>query len=115
RKSDTKLIRDWAKRANNWKSPEQLIEAMFSLSRYPSLDGPLQVYLTLVEVDRRRPAQQQLRPATVRLMADKFSRFRDQYPLFSEFSDLDDAAITRFLAVAEAVDKISDKAVKANT
>ena len=115
RKSDNKTVRDWAKKSNGWSQPEQLVEALVALSRVPSEEGPLQVYLQLIEIDRRRPAGKQLSAATVREMAEKFSRFRDQYLIFSEFSELDDSSLTRFLATAEAVDKISDDTVRANS
>ena len=87
---------------------------MFGLSRVYSEAGPLQVYLTLSEMDRRRSPQQRLSPQTVRLLAEKFSRFSDQYPIFSEFHALNDDSITRFLSVAEAIDRIPDHAVRAD-
>jgi hypothetical protein len=114
RKSDTKIVRDWAKQSNGWTQPEQLMEAMVSLSRLPTEEGPLQVYLQLSEIDRRRAAGRRLSPPVVREMAEKFSRFRDQYLIFSEFGDLDDSSLTRFIATAEAIDKISDRTVRAN-
>ncbi|HWP84979.1 MAG TPA: hypothetical protein VNN17_07310 [Terriglobia bacterium] len=114
RKSDNRAVRDWAKKSNGWRQPEQLLEAMMNLSRVPSADGPLQIYLLLTEVDRQRGPGRYLGAATVREMADKFSRYRDQYLLFTEFSQLDDSSITRFLATAGAIDGIRDKAVRAN-
>src|SRR5262249_39674294 len=41
RKSDTKTVREWAKRAAHWNNPEQLVEGMVGLSRVNSKDGPL--------------------------------------------------------------------------
>jgi hypothetical protein len=114
RKSDTKAVRDLAKGSGGWNRPEQLLEALFALSRVPAVDGPLQVYLQLIEVDRRRTPQQFLSPATVRLMAEKFSRFRQQFLAFSEFSALDDTSISRFLATTDAIDRIGDQLVRAN-
>ena len=57
-KSDSKLVHVWGKKAHSWNSPEQLLEAMASLSRVESDTGPLQSYLTLSEIDARRPAGQ---------------------------------------------------------
>ena len=113
RKSDSKLVRDWAKRASRWNNPEQLVEGMFGLSRVNSKDGPLQVFLAISEMDRGRSSES-LTPQTVRLLADKFSRFNNQYLIFSEFRALNNASITRFLTVAEALDKIPDRIVRAN-
>ena len=45
---------------------ELMFQAMMGLSRYPSEDGPLQVYLHLVEVDRRRAPERRMSAATVR-------------------------------------------------
>jgi len=115
RKSDSRLVRDWAKRAAKWNdNPEQLVEAMFSLSRLNTRDGPMQVFLALSEMDRSRPPEQRLSPQTVRLLADKFSRFSNQYLIFSEFYALNNDSIQRFLSVAEALDRVPDKILRAN-
>ena len=114
RKSDTRAVRDWAKRSGNWRQPEQLLEAMMSLARVPSEDGPLQVYLQLMEIDRHRAPERRLSPAMVRQMADRYSRYRDQYLIFTEFTDLDDGSVGSFLATADAIDRIGNDAVQAN-
>ena len=75
-------------------------------------DGPLQLYLALSEMDRERSPQQRLSPQTVRLLAEKFSRFGDQYPIFSEFHALNNDSIARFLSVAEAINRIPDNGVR---
>lgn len=114
RKSDSKLVRDLAKGATGWKNPEDLLDALFALSRLPSNDGPFPVYLRLMEMDRRRAPEQRLRPQTVRLLAEKFSRYKDQYLPFSEWGSLDNASIERFLAVAASLDAISDRLLRSN-
>ncbi len=59
-----------------------------------------------VECDRRgRPRDQRLSPETVRLLAEKFSRYGNQYLIFSEFQGLNDASIAHFLGVAERLDR----------
>ncbi len=115
RKSDSKLVREWAKRAARWNSnPENLVEAMFALSRVNTKDGPLEVYLTLSEIDRGRAPADRLTPQTVRALADKFGRFSNQFPIFTEFRSLNNASITRYVAVAESLDQIKDKILRAN-
>ena len=114
RKSDSRMVRDWAKRASRWNNPEQLLEGMFALSRVSTKDGPLELYLAFSEMDRGRSPEQRLSPQTVRLLAEKFSRFSNQYLIFSEFSGLNNASITRFLTAAEALDRIPDRIVRAN-
>src|SRR5262249_30880975 len=44
---DSKANRKWAGRAARWKDPEQLVEAMFALSREPLSPEPLQLYLLM--------------------------------------------------------------------
>jgi hypothetical protein len=87
---------------------------MFGLSRVPTSGEPPQVFLTLSEIDRVRSPQQKLSPQTVRLLGQNFSRYSAQYAIFSEFQTLDDTSITRFLTVAEAIDRISDRRVRAD-
>jgi hypothetical protein len=90
------------------RNPEELLEAMFSLSRGGSDVGPLQAYLALSELDSRRPAGRRMSAETVRLMCDKFADFSDQYRVFSEFLELTDSSISLFLDVADQLGKISN-------
>jgi len=69
-KTDSKIVRQWAKHANQWKSPDQLVEAMFAFSRQSSEDGPLSIYLMLNAIESARPAGQRLSPETVRLLGE---------------------------------------------
>jgi hypothetical protein len=108
RKSNSKIVRDWGQRAAHWSKPEDLLEGMFGLARVLQKDGPLQIYLTLAEMDRHRTPEQRLTPQTVRLLADKFQRFGDQYMIFSEFPTLSNAAITRLVTTGEALSRIPD-------
>ncbi len=114
RKSDSKLVRELAKRSNGWDKPEELLEALVSLSRDPGKDGPLQTYLALIEIDRYRTPAGRLSPQTVRLLAEKFSRLQNQYLLFSEWSSLDNDSISRFLHAAESIDHIRKHLVRAD-
>jgi hypothetical protein len=114
RKTDSKVIRDWGKRSANWKDPDELVEAMVALSRVPTVDGPLQLYLKLNEIDRGRAPEQRLKPDTVRLLSAKFQRFGDQYIAFSEFQGLNDTSIVHFLNVADSLDHVSNRALRAN-
>lgn len=113
-KSDSKLVHTWAKKAHGWNNSEQLLEAMASLSRLESDTGPLQSYLTLSEIDARRPAGRQLSPETARLLASRFQRFGSWYLIFSEFPELTDESITRFMNVADAIDGISNQTLRQN-
>jgi hypothetical protein len=113
-KSDSKVERDWGRRARNWKHPEQLLEGMAALSRVDTEQGPLQIYLMLNEVDSGRASDKRLSPETVLLLATKFSQLSSWYLAFSEFPDLNDASIAQFVKVADAVDGIHDHSLRGN-
>jgi hypothetical protein len=113
RKPKSKIGAEWARKAGSWNTPEQVVEGMFGLSRADN-EGPLQIFLTVSEINRERAPDRRLSPQTVRLLADKFSDFDDQYLIFSEFHDLNDNSIARFLSVAEGLDRIADHSSRAS-
>jgi hypothetical protein len=113
-KANSRIIREWGKRSGGWRHPDQLAEAMFAFSRLEGDSGPLQAYLCLSELDHRRPPERRLSDQTVVLLAARFADFSDQYLIFSEFPELTDVSITRFLTTAEALNKISDHALRGN-
>jgi len=113
-KSDSKIVREWGKRAGGWNNPDQVVEGMVAISRVSSREGPLNAFLALVEIDRNRSPEQRLNPATARLLADKFDRYGDQYLIFSEFPSLSNASITRFFTVADGLNKVPDRLVRAD-
>ena len=112
RKTDSKLVRDWGDKAQGWSNPEQVVEGMFGVSRYPMPEGPVYNFLMLTEIDRERAPDEQLDFPTARLLAEKFPLFGDQYPMFAEFHTLNNQSITRFLAVAEGLNQITDRLTK---
>jgi len=102
-KSDSPIVRNWGRRSNRLTSPEELLEAMFALSRATTDVGPLQIFMEMSELQSRRPPERGLAPATVRLLARKFEEFSDQYRIFSEFPELTDASIVQFMETADAL------------
>ena len=114
RQNPYRLVREWGKKSTGWQYPDQLAEAMFAFSRLENDKGPLQAYLCLSEIDRVRPPAQRMSDQMVVSLADKFADFSDQYLIFAEFPQLTDASITRFLTTAEALNKISDHALRGN-
>jgi hypothetical protein len=113
-KSDSKIAKDWAKRTHTWDNSEQLLEAMTGFARVSTDSGPLQIFLTLNEMDSGRPEGKKMSPDTVRLLAKNFQQFNSWYLLFSEFPELNDTSITQFLSTAEGIDKISNPALRGN-
>ncbi len=114
RKTDSKVVRDWGKRAGHFDHPEQLVEAMFGLCRVETDTGPLQIYLMASELDARRSPANRLSPQTVLLLASRFAHFSNQYLIFSEFPELNDASITHFLNVAEGLGRIPNHTLRGN-
>ncbi|MGA8608802.1 MAG: hypothetical protein WB616_18145 [Candidatus Sulfotelmatobacter sp.] len=101
-----KIMRDSGRRSARLASPDQLVQTMFALSRAATDDGPLQIYLAIIELESRRLPEHRLAPATVLLLAHKFAEFGDQYRIFSEFQELSDASIVLFLETAEALSNV---------
>jgi hypothetical protein len=114
-KTDSKTIHDWNKHAHNLDHPEELLDAMVAFSRVVTDTGPLQIYLTMCELDSGRPADRRLSPETVSLLASKFSQFNNWYLVFSEFPDLTGESATRFVTVADSIDHISNESLRGNT
>jgi len=113
-KTDSKIVREWGRRAEHWSQPIQLLEALSAISRVQTDTGPLQSYLMLSELDARRPPERRLRPETVAMLAAKFSDFGDQYLVFSEFPDLNDASIVAFLQVVTGLNSIPKNVLRGN-
>jgi hypothetical protein len=113
-KNSTELARAWNVETKSWSTPDGLLETMFALSRIGMEGTPAEAYLVLSEIDAKRPAGHRLSPATVELMAGKFTEFRNQYSIFSEFPELSDASITAFLTTAGALWKVQDHTLRGN-
>lgn len=96
-KMDQKL----AKAAPGWKSPEELLEALFGLSRKAVENEPLKIYMAISDLDAHRARP--LDAATVERLAREYHNFGAQYPIFAETPAVSDAAILQFLDTAKAV------------
>ncbi|HEU5341177.1 hypothetical protein [Edaphobacter sp.] len=113
-KSDSKVVRNWGKKAQGWTRPEQLLEGLTAMSRVSTDQGPLQIYLMISEIDRRRPVSDRLAPGTVAELAKKYAEYGNWYLVFSDFPELADQSILRFVNIAESIDKISNQNLRAN-
>ncbi len=114
-KTDSKTIHDWARHGHSLDNPEDLLDAMVAFSRVVTDTGPLQIYLTMCELDSKRTPANRLSPETVSLLANQYSQFNNWYLIFSEFPDLNDQSITSFVNVADSIDKISNESLRGNT
>ena len=107
-KYDAKLSKD----AQNWKDPDDVIEALFGLCRKAAENEPLKIFMALSDVDRRRSTP--LDPKTADRLARQFRAFGAQYPIFTEVSDVSNASINQFLDTAIAVDQIHDQGLRSD-
>lgn len=113
-KSESKIVHDWSKRAQIWDRPEQLLEAMTAFARVETESGPLQIYLTLSQFDHGREPGKQLSADTVRLLASRFPVFHTWYVSFSEFPELSDSSISKFVTTANTIDGIHNQTLRGN-
>jgi hypothetical protein len=113
-KTNSEFARHAGVRVRNWNDSQGFLEALFGFSRVQTDGGPCRAYLVLSELDGRRSPGHRLSPQTVGLMAGKLSEFGDQYFIFSEFPELDDASIALFLDTAGSLGRIPDHTLRGN-
>jgi len=107
-KYDAKL----SKAANNWKDSDDVLEALFGLSRKAVENEPLKIFMALSDVERNRTTP--LEPNTVDRLAREFHLLSAQYPLFSEAPALSDKTILAYIEAIHATNKINDQALRAD-
>ncbi|GAC1651033.1 MAG: hypothetical protein NVS9B15_11010 [Acidobacteriaceae bacterium] len=112
--SNGSLVRAFMHGAHSLNSPDQLIEALAGASHEVTDAGPLQLYLTLCELDRRRAAGNPLSPETVSFLAPRFPTFHSWLLTFSEFPSLTDQSIVHFINIAESLQRTHGEALQAN-
>jgi hypothetical protein len=100
------------KLATTWKDADDLVEALFALSRKAVENEPLKIYMALTDIDRRRAKP--LEPATVDRLARNFRQYGPQYALFNESPVLRDATILAFLDAADHINSIRDQVTRAD-
>ena len=101
-KYDSKLT----KMAASWKEPDDVLEALFGLSRKTVENEPLKIFMAVTDLDRNRPKP--LEAATVDRLAREYRDFGAQYPVFAESRSLSDQSIIAFIDTAEILGKLRD-------
>lgn len=107
-KYDAKLT----KAAAGWKEPEELLEALFGLSRKAVENEPLKIFMSLSDMDRNR--RQPLEPATVSQLAANWRTYGAQYAIFTESPEVSDHTIRLYLDTADAISGIRDQGVRSD-
>jgi hypothetical protein len=101
-----------AKAAPGWSAPDDLVEALFALTRKAVENEPLKVFLALSDFDRRRAKP--LAPATVERLMHEYKTFGAQLTLLNEAPELSDSAILQYLDAGRAIDSIKDSTLHAD-
>jgi hypothetical protein len=108
-KYDGKLTRS----AASWRTKDDLIEALFGLSRKNVENEPLLIFLSLNDVDRARA-----HPMSAALASRLISNYRSlggQYELFAEVPTLSESSITQYLDIAAQAKGIHDVLLRADS
>ena len=108
-KYDAKLT----KAATGWKDPDDVLEALFGLSRKAVENEPLRIFMALSDMNRYRT--QPLEAATVERLARDFRAFGSQYSILSESGSISDKQILDFLDTAQALMQTRDLGLRANS
>lgn len=94
------------KSAQGWKEPDDVLEALFALSRKAVDNEPLKIFLSLSDVNRGR--RQTLSTATVDRLIKDWKLFGAQYTAFAELPELSEANMVQYLTAAAALNGIGD-------
>lgn len=101
------------KSATGWKDPDDVLEALFALCRKSVENEPLKIFMALSDLDRFRA--QPLAPATVDRLAHEYHMFGQQYAIFNDAPSVSDKTILQFLDAADAVNRMKDQGLRADT
>lgn len=100
------------KSANGWKEPDDVVEALFALSRKAVENEPLKMYMTLTDINRHRA--QPLSKETIDRMLKDYRLFSSQFTLFTEVPTISEKSIVQFLDDAATINGIRDVAARAD-
>ncbi len=100
------------KAATGWREPDDVIEALFALSRKAVENEPLKIFMALSDMNRRRTRP--LEAATVDRLAREYRTYGSQYSIFTENPGLSDKTILLFLDDAARVTAVRDPQLRAD-
>ena len=107
-KYDGKLTRS----AASWRSSDDLIEALFGLSRKSVENEPLRIFLALNDIDRGRAHPISVQMATQ--LVNSFRGFNAQYTLFSEIPTLSESSMEHYLDLMPETLRMRDLALRSD-
>ncbi len=101
------------KSAQNWKDPDDVLEALFALSRKAVDNEPLKMFLALSDLNRNR--KEPLTPAGADKLLKDWKLYGAQYSAFAEMPELSEKSMIQFLAAAASINGIGDVQLKSDT
>jgi len=111
-KMEAKYDQRLAKAAPGWKDSEEVVEAMFGLSRKMVENQPLKIFMALTDIERNRAKP--LETNTVEILVRNYKEFGSQYPLFAETPAISDATILAYMDAARGITQIRDVGLRAD-
>ncbi len=107
-KTDNKIKKD----SVNWKEPDQVMEALFGMSRKLAENEHLKIFMALTDLDRHRT--QPLTPQVMEALARNYYELNAQFALLDESPDLSGQSILKFIDTALRVQKIRNQTRRAD-
>ena len=101
------------KAAANWRESDDVLEALFGLSRKAVENEPLKIFMALSDVNHFRKTP--LEASTVDKLARNWRLLGSQFPVITEVSTLSDQTIVLFVDTALAQSGIKDQQLRANS
>src|SRR5260370_40405518 len=101
------------KSAAGWKESDDVLEALFGLTRKAVENEPLKIFMAISDLDRQRAAP--LAAATVDRLAREYRTFGSRYALFNNAPSVSDKTVIQFLDTAAAINKIKDPLLRSDT
>src|SRR5947209_5161265 len=108
-KYDGRLTRS----ATTWRSSDDLIEALFALSRKSVENEPLKIFLALNDIDRHRAKP--ISPELAAALVSAYHVYGTQYAVFADAPNLSEASIQHYLDLMSETASIRDVMLKADT
>jgi hypothetical protein len=104
--------RKLSKEVAGWRSPDDLLEALFNMCRRSVENEPLRIFLALNDIDRDR--NQPLSPAMAGQLIDSWRIAGSQYPIFAGAPTLSESSMNLFLDFVHSSVDIRDTLVRAD-
>ena len=98
--------------ASSWTKPDDVVEALFGLSRKMVENEPLRMFIAITNIDRHRAAP--LGAAAVERLILAYPEYGQQFSLFNDAPALSDQHITAYLDLLPSFAKIKNQVRRAD-